>query len=485
MNYAISCGHHLTADAAREVLLAGGNALDAAIAAFASSWVVEPCMSGPGGGGFAVVKQGTQIYSLDFFTQTPRKKRNVDDIDFRQVNVDFGGTTEIFHFGHGSIAVPGAIDGVFSLHKMGARLPMSELLEVAIRHASEGHKLVPFQQYDMQLLHDILRSSDRGRELFFIDGRLKVAGEDMRMPAMADFLDHLGREGRDAFYKGEVAGKISESCRLNGGHLTDWDLNNYKTCIQKAKLFTKDSITVVSNGLPSVGSKILNAIIHHADTSAEKSVEASVIDAMTIVHRMKSRWFEPGWSIKEGGTSHISIIDGNGDAVSLSMSLGEGSGFFVEGTDIHMNNMLGEAALLPGGWHSWLPDSRLKSMMTPALALDPSRDMIVALGSGGAARIPFMIAQVLMNLHCSEMSLQQSVEAPRVHWDGSHWQAEPGYYVPQNSTKEMWNHWTEKNLYFGGVHASAISKGNFVARSDDRREGAALFNQISPKGKSP
>lgn len=475
MKYAISCGHELTAHAAENVLRAGGNALDAAIAAFACSWVVEPCMSGPGGGGFAVVKRGTKFYALDFFTQTPIHKKSVNDIDFRAINVDFGATTELFHCGLGSMAVPGAIDGAFALHKMGAKLPMRELFNPAIVNAEFGHALSPFQQYDMELLQDIIGSSDRGQALFFTDGKLKNPGDEIRMPALADFLDYLGREGRQAFYEGEIAGRIAEACSLNGGHLTVEDFKNYSTSIYKPSQFAKDGLTVVSTGLPSVGSKILNAIIHRTNISTEKNIEATLMEAMTSVHAMKSRWFEPGWNIKEGGTSHINIIDGKGDAVSLSMSLGEGSGYFVPGTDIHMNNMLGEAALLPDGWHSWIQDTRLKSMMTPALALDAGRNTMLATGSGGASRIPFMIAQVLMHMHSGEMNLHQAVEAPRVHWDGEYWQAEPGYRVPDIHGQQLWNHWPEKNLYFGGVHTSAIIGGNYDACGDDRREGATTF----------
>ncbi len=476
MKYAISCGHELTAQAAEEILKMGGNALDAAIASFACSWVVEPCMSGPGGGGFAIVKRNSEYHALDFFTQTPAVKRNVSEIDFRPVNVDFGATTEVFHYGFGSIAVPGAIDGIFSLHSMGARLPMSELFSAAITCAKEGHKLVPFQRYDMELLKDILWSSQRGRALFFTDEKIKDKGDEIRLPGLADFLDYLGREGRDAFYKGEVAQKIDENCRSNGGHLTMADLSDYKTSINKATKYTKDGLTIISTGLPSVGSKILNAIIHHTDIVENNQLEAALIEAMIAVHEMKSEWFEPGWNIKQGGTSHINIIDGNGDVVSLSMSLGEGSGFFVEGTDIHMNNMLGEAALLPGGWHSWIPDSRLKSLMTPVLAIDPHRERMIATGSGGASRIPFMIAQVLMNLHSSKMTLRQSVEAARAHWDGNHWQGEPGYNVPDTLSRGSWNHWPERNLYFGGVHTSAITSGYYEACGDVRRDGAAAFS---------
>ena len=182
MHYAIACGHELTANAAEEVLRMGGNALDAAIAAFAMSWVVEPCMSGPGGGGFAMVLHDDQMFALDFFTQTPKHKLPAHEIDFPAVEVDFGGTTEIFHYGAGSIAIPGAIDGLFALHRLGARLPMPDLVAQAVEVATAGHALVPFQRLDMWLLRDILGSRKRGRELFFdSEGKVKQVGSTIEM----------------------------------------------------------------------------------------------------------------------------------------------------------------------------------------------------------------------------------------------------------------------------------------------------------------
>ncbi len=221
MRYAVACGHELTAQAAEETLKSGGNALDAAIAAFVMSWVVEPCMSGPGGGGFAMVHHDGQSYALDFFTQTPKYKKPADAIRFPAVEVDFGGTTEVFHYGPGSVAVPGTIDGIFALHKLGARLPMTFLVEQAITTAARGHSIVPFQRLDMWLLRDILGSGEKGRQIFFNEqGVVKDVGATILLPQLADFLDYMAREGRDAFYRGEVGHKVVAAAGDNGGHLT-------------------------------------------------------------------------------------------------------------------------------------------------------------------------------------------------------------------------------------------------------------------------
>ena len=124
----ISAGHHITAKAAAEILKDGGNAVDAAIAAFFASFVAEPCMSSAGGGAFANVLFEGKVRLYDFFCQTPRQKRPVSAINFFPVTVDFGDTTEDFHVGHGSVAVPGAIAGMFALHRDFGSIPMQTLV---------------------------------------------------------------------------------------------------------------------------------------------------------------------------------------------------------------------------------------------------------------------------------------------------------------------------------------------------------------------
>ena len=471
MGYAISCGHELTTEAAETVLKAGGNVFDAIVAAFAASWVVEPCMSGPGGGGFAVILHEGQTTALDFFTKTPGRKRSPDEIDFRPVTVNFGGTTEVFHYGLGSVAVPGAVDGLFTLYDMGARMPLTELMQPAIRYASEGHDLVPFQRYDMELLREIIFSAERGRELFFKDDQLHEPGDLIRLPNLADFLDHLSREGREAFYKGEISKRIEDDSLTSGGHLLRSDLEQYHSKRSKGNTFAFDSLQITTPGGLSVGSKILEAIVRRTVASKKQDHLGQIMEGMLQVHGLKAHWFDPNWNVKQGGTSHMNVIDGSGNAVSLSMSLGEGSGYFIEGTDIQMNNMLGEAALLPSGWHSWTPDVRLQSMMTPVVAFDPVKEATLAMGSGGASRIPFAIAQVIDNYMRRSMATEDAVNAPRVHWNGELWQAEPGVIRPSYLADDQWNAWPHQSLYFGGVHVSESNDGTFEAVGDGRRDG--------------
>jgi gamma-glutamyltranspeptidase/glutathione hydrolase len=175
-----------------------------------------------------------------------------------------------------------------------------------------------------------------------------------------------------------------------------------------------------------------------------------------------------------GGTTHVSVCDAAGNAASLSLSNGEGSGYLVPGTGIHLNNMLGEEDLHPEGFHSSPPGQRVGSMMSPTLAVHGAQVRLV-LGSGGSKRIRSAIVQVLSAVLDFGMDVRQAVEAPRLHWDGECLQLEPGFApeaVEALARERAVEVWPERNLYFGGVHAVAPGDG---ASGDPRRQGSGLI----------
>jgi gamma-glutamyltranspeptidase/glutathione hydrolase len=174
MSFAISAGHEKTAEAASEILKSGGNAYDAAIAAFFASCVAEPCMTGLGGGAFAnVFTADGQSMIFDFFCQTPQVKKIAEAVDFYPITVNFGTTTEIFHVGKGSSGVPGAIAGVYALHEKFGSMPMRELVQPAIDLAKNGIVINDFQYFDFQLLESILKVDKQANSVFFDNVQLK------------------------------------------------------------------------------------------------------------------------------------------------------------------------------------------------------------------------------------------------------------------------------------------------------------------------
>ncbi|MEL6925053.1 MAG: gamma-glutamyltransferase, partial [Bacteroidota bacterium] len=238
MNYAISAGHDITADAAVDVLEAGGNAFDAAIAALFAAFVAEPCMASGGGGGFAnVYTADHESIVFDFFCQTPRHKRPVSEVEFYPVELDFGDKQEVYHVGKGSSGTPGSIAGIFALHEALGTMPMRELVQPAIQAAAEGVVMNDFQYLDMNLLREILAKDERAQTIFFKDDAIKPVGDKIYMQGFADYLDYLSREGRDAFYRGEVAHKMVADYQVGGGYLQLEDLKNYEVKIRKGLQF--------------------------------------------------------------------------------------------------------------------------------------------------------------------------------------------------------------------------------------------------------
>ena len=480
MGYAISCGHELTAEAADHILRLGGTAIDAAIAAFTTSWIVEPCMSGPGGGAFATVLHEDKVFCLDAFANTPKSKRPAKDTQLIPVEVDFGNAVDLFYTGYGSCAIPGAIKGIFELHKLGGSIPMKQLMEHAIHCAKQGAKLNPFQHYDLFLLSEIIKQSERGTEIFFRNGKLAEIGSIILMPNLADFLDYVSREGPDAFYQGEVAHSIASDSDQNGGNITIEDLQSYQPNLSKPRKIKVQDHQLFTQDIPSVGGKMLRDFIGYLDHDGTYS-SLSVLNSLQYLRQRKKQGYYDvdrliTGGLKSGGTSHLNVIDSKGNAVSMSMSIGEGSGCMVRGTDIHMNNMLGEESLLPNGIHTWVENSRMASMMSPCLLTNSSHNSVIALGSGGASRIPTMIGQVIYHMTSGQMNIKDAVEYPRVHLHNEKWEVEPDFSKGVVFNLENWNVWNEQSLYFGGVHGASKSDDQFRAHGDQRRDGVHIIS---------
>jgi len=172
-----------------------------------------------------------------------------------------------------------------------------------------------------------------------------------------------------------------------------------------------------------------------------------------------------------GGTTHVSVIDAAGNAASLSTSTGSGSGVIVTGTGIYLNNMLGETDLATGA----LPAGRrLTSMMAPSIALNSDGSPRLVVGSAGSARLRGAIMQVVVNVLERGMSVQDAVDAPRVHLEDDVVHAEAGSDVSGLSAERV-TQWRERNLFFGGTNAvEVLPDGTLAAAGDMRRGGAAV-----------
>jgi len=498
MPYAISGGHQKTIEAAEIILSQGGNAVDASIAAYLVSFVAEPCMASIGAGGFAMINDTKSIKMVDFFCQTPKNKQKVENQEFFPIVVDFGNTTEEFQVGKGSIATPGAIAGMYKMHEIWGKIPLSEIFEPALQWSRDGVKADKFQAYDFGLLENIFNLSPSGKELFFkSDGQMKEEGDLIKMPHYHDFLDVLKIEGKDLFYKGEIAKQISKDLE-DGGHLSRADFEEYEVYVKDPISFKFIDHTICTAGFPSVGGMLIAALLNtFQDSITKKHPQFLSIDHFQYLVNTFSKiqllnndplkisnylidQFGINTSIKQklggakwGGTSHFNVIDNNGMTVCLTTSIGEGSGYFIEGTDMQMNNMLGEEALMPNGFHNWMPDVRLQSMMSPSIVRDNNGNTLLGIGSGGAGRIPYAISQAIINLLYFGVDPLKAVESPRIHFQDNIIEMEAGFDIKSDLIENL-NVWDFKSLFFGGTNLIHRKNNRFSGIADQRRHGAVI-----------
>src|SRR3954470_4796107 len=220
MKGAVAAGHPLTAEAGAEVLAAGGNAVDACIAAAFVSWVTESTLTGPGAGGFMLVYRASDRTTrvLDHFVTVPGIGLKGEVREMEPVDVAYAPeSTQVFRIGAATCAVPGAVAGLGEAHRRFASLPWPVLLEPAIRHAREGVLLTEPQAYLHKILDLILRRTDEGKEMYGSNGNRLVAGDLLVLPDLARTLERLAEHGADDFYRGELARALSEHLRAHGG----------------------------------------------------------------------------------------------------------------------------------------------------------------------------------------------------------------------------------------------------------------------------
>src|SRR5215831_14080678 len=196
MRGALAAGHPLTAVAGADVLRAGGNAVDACIAAAAVSWICESPLTGPGGGGFLLVHRVAEARTqlLDFFVTVPT--RTASPSELLELVVDFGDSQQIFYTGPMSVAVPGTVLGLWEATARWGTVPWADLLAPAVRLAREGVVLNEPQAYLHEILDPLLRYSPEGDALYG-PGRALMVGERFVMPELADTLERLAVDGPD------------------------------------------------------------------------------------------------------------------------------------------------------------------------------------------------------------------------------------------------------------------------------------------------
>jgi gamma-glutamyltranspeptidase / glutathione hydrolase len=456
MKGATGAGHPLTAKAGAEVLREGGNAVDACIGAAAVSWVCESALTGPGGGGFLLVHdaQEGRTRLLDFFVAQP--EHALDDAELLELVVDFGDSQQVFYTGPMSVAVPGTVLGLWEASRRWGSMPWAELLAPAAELAREGVVLNEPQAYLHEILDLLLRYSPEGDALYG-PGRALTVGELLVMPELADTLEQLAADGPDYLYRGELAERIAAHVPISLDDLARYEVIEREPL---AVSFRGDELR--TNPPPSAGGRLL-AVGLEALGAAE-ATPLSIVQAMEAQDAMRR-------AEDVGGTTHISAVDGNGDAASLSCSLGSSGGIVVPGTGIQLNNMLGEPQLVG----EEPPGERMTSLMAPSMLVREGRPRLV-LGSAGSTRLHGAIMQVVANVAARGLGVEEAVFAPRLHFESGVAHCEdPAVADELEAAGYPVVRWRARNLFFGGVSAVEIrDDGSLAGAGDPRRGGASV-----------
>lgn len=504
MRGVVAAGHKVTAEAGADVLRAGGNAVDAAVAAVLVSFASESLLTGPGAGGFMLLTSPSgRSHLLDFFVSAPgRGLTDPEPAPLLPVEVAFSPETiQIFNVGASSCGAYGTPAGLaYALERYGT-MGLGDLTPAAAKAAREGVVVTPIQEYLLRILGPIFRSTPEGTALYEPDGHPVVAGQRLPMPELADLLDRLGAEGPDFLYRGDVADAISDWVLQRGGLLTADDLSGYQV-VERAPVGADfRGRRVLTNPPPSSGGILIADALELLDRIDRPGHTETIAEVIAATNRARDHEFVEGLRSTDfvqqflapgaldrvageigsrlGSTTHVSVMDADGGVATVTCSNGSSSGVVVPGTGMHLNNMMGEEDLNPAGFHDHPPGARVPSMMAPTVVLRHGQPE-VALGSAGSNRIRSAIVQTIAAVVDGGLDAQAAVDWPRVHVEGPLVDAEPGVDEGALAALEArdWQvkRWHERNLYFGGVQAVVRDADGLISGGGDPRRGGAAIS---------
>ena len=522
--------HPIASEVGLEILKSGGNAVDAAIAVHFALAVVYPAAGNIGGGGFMVIrKDDGETYSLDYREKAPKAAS-------RDMYLDENGQVikNLSRLGHLAGGIPGSVDGMVMAYERFGHLSWDELLNPAIRLAKDGFNLTERDANALNYNREVFKKINGGKTAYITDKEW-MAGDTFIQKNLASTLRRIRDKKREGFYGGETASLIVNEMQQGGGLITMKDLNDYHAVWRKPVEGMYKGIRVISMAPPSSGGIALLQLLNlvepypigkwgwndsrtiHVMAEAEKLVYADraeylgdpdfykvpqdqLINDAYIDERRKTidmNRAKTADEIKAGNmlpeseqTTHYSIVDSYGNAVSVTTTLngGFGSKVLVDGAGFFLNNEMDDFSIKPGYPNMFgliggeanaiEPEKRMLSSMTPTI-LEKDGKLMMVVGSPGGATIITSVFQTILNVVDHDMGIQQAVNALRFHhqWRPDIITSEEGNYTPEVLEKlELLGHKIKYRKQIGRVDAILILKngrmeGGADPRGDDTASG--------------
>lgn len=523
-------------DAAAEILARGGHAVDAAIAAHTILGLVEPESSGLGGGGFMVVYSNAEkrVRFYDGRETAPAGAR----IDMFMKGGEMLGFFDAKESGH-AVGVPGAVALYKLAHDKHGRLPWAEVFQPAIRLANEGfvvsEKMANFLPGIRQM--SALDEYPGSAEYFYPGGEPLKAGDFLRNPEYAATLQRIAEEGPEAFYSGEIAEAIVASAQAepNGGSLTLDDVAAYEAVERDAICGDWRIYQICSAAPPSSGAMqimVANMYDSLVDTDADLMDKVTAfVDAQRLAYADRDYYFgdpdrvdvpltelldprylqyraenptapaaEPQhgdpaavlggsvahWSVdttlEPAGTTHYSIVDSEGNAVSVTMTVESVFGSARWAAGFVLNNQLTDFSRYydpdaPESANAVRPGARPRSSMSPTIMLDRNNELFMVTGSPGGNSIPAYTAKAILGIVDWGLSVQEAVDFPNIIARGEAVRVEtgvaPGADVAAHLEAAGYNV-EEREGENSGLHVILVQDDGMIGAADPRREGTVL-----------
>jgi gamma-glutamyltranspeptidase/glutathione hydrolase len=513
-------------EAGTELLRAGGNAADAAVATALALAVVHPRAGNLGGGGFAVARIDGVVSTLDFRETAPGAATR--DM---YLGADGKPVAERSTVGPLAAGVPGSPAGLYELHRRLGRLPWARVVAPAVRLARDGFVVTTEVHENLVDERALLGRFPETAAVWLPGGQPPAVGSTIRLPRLAAALERYGKRGPDALTRGRAARAIERASRRHGGILTAADLAAYRPVWREPLRFEAFGWQLASMDLPSSGGILLAqtcALAGRLELAAEPAGSPARLHLLAETWRrafadrfllgdpagsaaaasdlLAAGWLDrraasvdrrsatpssavQAWPGREpdgrGETTHLSVLDAEGNLVALTTTLNGnfGCGLLVPELEILLNNEMDDFAAAPGQPNMFglvqgeanavRPGRRMLSSMTPTVAW--RGDERLAIGAAGGPRIITATAQVLLGVVLDDRPLADAMAAPRVHhqWLPDRLLLEPGVELPVRAALEALGHLVDSREQIAEVHAVARRADGTTEASADPRAGGS------------
>lgn len=533
----VASAHPLASQAGVLMLQQDGNAVDAAVATTLAISVVEPFSAGIGGGGFLLLRLAdtNEIKALDFREKAPLRATRDLYLD-QDGQVKPGASTN----GHLAVAVPGTIAGLFEVHQKYGKLPWSKVVQPSISLAAEGFTVSDRLSDAIQRRQETFRQNSAARQIFLPQGQVPQAGDVLVQQDLAQTLRSLAQDPQ-SFYTGKIATDIAVDMSRNGGLVTGKDLKAYQPTWRDPVCGQFRQAQVCSMPPPSSGGVHLLQILQMVENQdfqgrwRHPDVLHVLVEAMKIAYADRATYLgdpdfvsvptaaltSPAYlrrrrseiqlqqarsaaevqpadpevldlirqQQESNDTSHLTVVDKDRNAVSLTftINLGFGAGVVADGTGIVLNNEMDDFAAAPGVPNAFglvggeanaiAPGKIPLSSMTPTIVTEGDK-LRLATGAPGGSTIITTVLQILLNVLVYDQDAQQAVTSPRLHHQ---WRPEAlmmerwGFdYATVQDLKQR-GHQIRMGSGWGNANLILVKPdGSLEGAADPRGEGTAL-----------